>query len=191
MKKTTKTIITLVACLVMITVLFFISRSFRPQARSIPLMPLVHEEEAQPGEADPAESLRLKGVRVSLFDRTQHLNWKLDVEQVVEEGEVCFLSNIKGEYYTVSGEKYLVDALEGQMGRDFTWLRLFPEVVIIGDEITLQATEVNWNAEKGEEITGRQMQVDRDRVTLHAEEFSFNPEAGGMILPGASSWSFR
>jgi hypothetical protein len=191
MKKTTKTIIALVTCIVIIAVLFFISRSIRHHAKPIPLLPLVHEEEVQPGEAVPVEVPRLKGVRVSLFDRTQHLNWKLDVEQVVEEGEVCFLSGIKGEYYTVSGEKYLVKATEGQMASNFTWLRLFPDVVIVGEELKLQAAEANWDAENGGEISGHQLQVAGEKVTMHAEEFTFNPEAGGMVLPGASNWSFR
>ncbi len=191
MQKTTKTIITLVICTVIITVLFFVFRSLRPQAKPIPLLPLVHEEEVQSGEANPVETPRLKGVRISLFDRTRYLNWKLDVEQVVEEGEVCFLSGIKGEYYTVSGQKYLVEAAEGQMGRDFTWLRLFPDVVIVGEELKLQAAEANWDAESGAEISGHQLQVAGEKVTLHAEEFTFNPEEGGMVLPGESSWSFR
>ncbi|NLM36656.1 MAG: hypothetical protein GX202_00835 [Firmicutes bacterium] len=175
--------------------LFFLARTYwRPRSEPIPLLPLVHEEDvagAVDGAADEAEKPQLKGVQIALVNMDHHLNWKLTVERVIEEEERCLLFGIKGEYYTVSGRKYLVEAAEGEMGRDFTWLRLTPEVVLTGEGIRITAAEVNWAAGAGEEITGCGLQADRENVKIQAERFTFNLEKQRMTLPGTSQWSFQ
>ncbi|NLW59276.1 MAG: hypothetical protein GX073_02895 [Firmicutes bacterium] len=177
-------------CLVLFSALFFLFRlNWRPQSEPIPLLPLVEEEDTVPANGD--ETPILKGVQVALVGMDHHLNWKLTVEQVIEEGEVCLLFGIKGEYYTVSGQKYLVEAAEGEMGKDFSWLRLTPEVVLTGEEIRMVAAEVYWEAAAGEEITGRQLQGDGENVKFQAESFTFNPEDRRMIFSGTSRWSFQ
>jgi hypothetical protein len=178
-------------CLVIFSVLFFLFRSkWRPESEPIPLLPLVQEEDATT-VTDAAETPRLKGVQVALVSMDQHLNWKLTVEQVIEEGEICLLFGITGEYYTESGQRYLIEAPEGEMGRDFSWLRLTPEVVLTGEDIKMVAVEVYWEAAAGEEISGRQMQADRENVKIQAERFTFNPEDRSMTFPGTSRWSFQ
>src|SRR5690554_6823596 len=164
-------------CTVIFSVLFFLIRStWRPKSEPIPLLPLVQEEETATTAANADEAPRLQGVQVALVGMDRHVNWKLTVEQVIEEAEVCLLFGIKGEYYTVSGQKYLVEAAEGEMGRDFSWLRLTPEVVVTGEAIRMVAAEVYWEATAGEEITGRQLQADGENVKFQAESFRFNPE---------------
>ena len=179
-------------CLVIFSVLFFLFRAnWRPKSELIPLLPLVQEEEDAATAANAAEAPRLKGVQIALVGMDQHLNWKLTVEQVIEEGEVCLLFGIKGEYYTVSGQKYLIEAAEGEMGRDFSWLRLTPEVVLTGEEIQMVAAEVYWEAAAGEEITGRQLQADGKNVKILAERFTFYPEDQRMTFSGTSRWFFQ
>ena len=194
MKK--KSLITLLVIgIVGFSVLFLLFSLNWPKGKPIPLLPLVREEEGNAvevgAEGTTAETPRLKGVQLSLFDKDQRLNWKLAVEQVIEEDEVCLLSGIKGEYYTVSGQKYVVTAPAGEMDRNFAWLRLAPDVVFFGEEIRLQAAELSWDAQAGEEIKGRKLQVAGEEVRIQAEKFLFIPEEGGMILPGESRWSFQ
>lgn len=170
---------------------FLVWWNLRPKSEPIPLMPLAREEEGATEAAGPADRPQLKGVEVALVNMNQHLNWKLRVEQVREEGEVCLLFGVKGEYYTADGQKYLVEAAEGEMGRDFSWLRLAPEVVLTGEDIRLVAAEVSWEAAAGEELTGRQLQAAGENVEIQAERFTFNPEARRMTFPGSSQWSFQ
>lgn len=178
-------------CLVLFSVLFFLFRfHWRPKSEPIPLLPLVQEEDAATRDI-LAETPQLKEVQIALVNMDQHVNWKLTVEQVIEEEEVCLLFGIKGEYYTASGQKYLIEAAEGEMGKDFSWLRLTPEVVLTGEEIKMVAAEVNWEAAVGEEISGHQMQADGENVKIQAEKFTFNPEERSMNLPGTSRWFYQ
>ncbi|MBA2132880.1 hypothetical protein [Capillibacterium thermochitinicola] len=186
-----KLIIAFLLCLVISTLLFFLIRTYWwPQSEPIPLLPLVQEEDIAP-VTNAGEGPQLKGVQIALVNKDNHLNWKLTVERVIEEGEICRLFGIKGEYFTVSGRKYLVEAAEGEMGQDFTWLRLTPEVVLTGEGIRMVAAEVNWEAAAGEEITGRGLEADRKNVKIQAERFTFNLEKQRMTLPGTSQWSFQ
>lgn len=190
--KITKKILIFTAVVGLISLIFLLVwLNARSRSQPIPLLPLVREEEAVPVDSSRAEAPLLKGVQIALLDQTQRLNWQLQVEQVVEADGIFLLSDITGEYYTLSGEKYLVEASKGEMGTDFSWLRLAPEVVFSGAEIQLRADELSWAAEAGEEITGRKLRVDGEKVTIYAEQFSFNPEKGGIILPGESQWSFQ
>mgnify|MGYP001311853526 CR=1 FL=1 len=187
-----KKIIIFITSIGLISLLFLVLWADRQrQSQPVPLLPLVREEEAPPGEINPVTKPSLKGVEIALVDRSKRLNWKLYVDQVVEEDGICLLSGIKGEYYTLSGKKYRVEAKEGEMDKDFSWLRLSPEVVFSGEEIRLRADELSWTDRAGEEITGRELQVDGEDVKIYAEKFSFNPEKGGITLPGESRWSFR
>ncbi|HEY8391621.1 MAG TPA: hypothetical protein VIL83_02720 [Capillibacterium sp.] len=191
MKKPRKLML-FIACAALVSLLFFFFWAQREwQSKPVPLLPLVREDEVPSGGLDPAAKPSLKGVEIALVDHTQRLNWKLRVDLVVEENGICLLSGIKGEYYTLQGEKYLVEAAAGEMGKDFSWLRLSPEVVLSGKEIRLRADELSWTEQAGEEITGRGLRVERESMTVNAEKFTFNPEKGDITLPGESRWSFR
>lgn len=192
MKKTRTRIILILTCTGLVFLLFFFFWGQRQrQSKPVPLLPLVREDEVPPGESGPEAKPSLKGVQIALVDRTQRLNWKLQVDLVVEEEGICLLSGIKGEYYTMNGEKYLVEAEAGEMGKDFSWLRLSPEVVFSGEEIRLRAGELSWTDQAAEEVTGRALRVEGESVTLYADQFVFNPGKGDLMLPGESRWSFR
>ncbi|HHT48184.1 MAG TPA: hypothetical protein GXZ98_02665 [Firmicutes bacterium] len=190
--KKTRMILIIVIGLGLISLLFlFLWGKVWPPSRPVPLLPLVREEEAVPVENNPVEKPSLVGVQIALVDRAQRLNWKLYVERVVEEDGICLLTGIEGEYYTLGGDQYRVQAPAGEMGKDFSWLRLSPEVNVSGGEIEMQVEELSWTAEAGEEITGRGLRIDGEKVWISAEKFIFNPDKGGITLPGESRWSFR
>lgn len=175
----------------LLAALFFMAfLNLKPKSKPIELLPLVREEERKE-DVNAQDLPQLKGVEVSLFDQTNQLNWKLTVENLIEEGDIYRLSVIKGEYFTADGDRYLVQALSGKMGKEFTWLQLSPDVTITGQDLTMQANEVNWDARSGDEITGKKMVVEREDLTVQAVEFRFMPEKGGLVVPGESRWSFR
>lgn len=100
MKKKWKIII-FATCLGLISLLFFFFWGHRQrQSQPVPLLPLVREEEAPSGETEPVVKPSLKGVQISLVDRTQRLNWKLHVDRVVEEdGILSSLRHQRGVLY--------------------------------------------------------------------------------------------
>ena len=92
-------------CLVLFSALFFLFRlNWRPQSEPIPLLPLVEEEDTVPANGD--ETPILKGVQVALVGMDHHLNWKLTVEQVIEEGGLPSLGSkgvLHGERAKIPG----------------------------------------------------------------------------------------
>ncbi|HBG15820.1 MAG TPA: hypothetical protein DDW93_03490 [Firmicutes bacterium] len=190
MKKTTIYTVSLISLLFLSALFFLLFSSLRPKSKPVALLPLVREEKLM--EAETTKDLpQFKGVEISLVDQANKLNWKLTVEKLIEEDGLCLLSGIKGEYYTLSGQTYLVEAAQGEMGKDFSWLRLFPEATLSGRELSLQAEELSWDSRSGEEITGNNLFVTNQDLKIRAKEFRFKPEEGGLVIPGESRWSFR
>ena len=141
MKLKLKPAIFMIAALILAALFMMVFINLKPKSKPIELLPLVREEDIS-GQEIP----QLKGVEVSLFDQANRLNWRLTVENLIEEADVYQLFGIEGVYYTAQGEHYLFQAPTGKMGKDFDWLQLAPEVTIDGEELAMQADEVNWKA---------------------------------------------
>ncbi len=170
--------------LAVLLLVFFLN--LKQKSKPIELLPLVQEEEITAQDIP-----QLKGVEISLVDQTNRLNWRLTVEKMIEEADYHRLFGIKGTYYTAQGEQYLIEAPTGKMGKDFNWLQLEPEVTLTGEDLTLQADELGWDARAGEEITGKNLAVEKENFTVYATEFRFKPEKGDLVVPGESRWTFK
>ena len=185
MKLKRNSVIVVSVALILAVILSMVFFDLRPKSEPIELLPLVREEEITAQDVP-----QLKGVEVSLFDQANRLNWRLNVEKLIEEVDYHRLFCIKGIYYTAQGEQYLIQAPTGKMGKDFDWLQLAPEVMLTGEDLTMEAEELSWDTRSGRKITGK-TGGGAERLTVYAAEFKFKPGEGGLLVPGESRWSFK
>lgn len=189
MKKNIIFIILIIVLLILSAILVKVFPIIKPKSKPVALLPLLNEEEIKKKEFSE-EIPFLKNVEILLVDKENRCNWKLLVEMVEEKEGTRLLSKIKGEYYTLSGDKYMVQAVKGQLDEDFSSLHLAEEVVLSGPDIDFRAEELSWDSQSGNQIVGKNLIIDHRGLSVQAEEFSFKPEDGGLLVSGYSHWSF-
>ena len=189
MKKNIIFIILIIGLIILSAILVKVFPIIKPKSKQVGLLPLIREEEIKKEEFNE-EIPFLKNVEILLVDKENRCNWKLLVEMVEEKEGTRLLSKIKGEYYTPSGDKYLVQAVKGQLDEDFSSLRLSQEVLLSGPDLELRAKELSWDSQSGDQIVGKNLIIDHRGLSVQAEKFSFKPEDSGLLVPGYSQWSF-
>jgi hypothetical protein len=190
LKKTTIFIIIISSIIILSIFLIKVFPILQPKSKPVGLLPLLNEEESKAKEVSE-EIPFLKNVEIILVDKNNRCNWKLFVEIVEEKEEIRLLSRIKGEYYTLSGDKYLVEAAKGQLDEDFTSLNLSEEVTLLGPDLNLYAKELSWDSQRADEIVGKSLNIDYGGLTVKAEEFSLKPDDSELEIPGHSRSTFR
>lgn len=171
--------------------------SFQPVSDLAPVLPQAEGEDAPSGTPDgdapsggPAgPPIRLERTEVTLVDQENRICWQLQIRTMEREGTAYALETVTGEYFTPDGEVLAVQAKKGMMSNDFSRLSL-QEVVITGEELTVNAGRMEWTTAPGGTLSGEEIILKKQGIELYAHRFQADPGLEKVVIDGHSRWKF-